>query len=237
MIYDKIVSEAGILERITRDVIAKLGDEQGSFVKLKSNGQLSEWMEKTDILDCSYVDVAEDAGISGAERIRDKYPLTHILVIADTGSSPVRYLKPSIMASSLILRPIKDNEAAAAISELMRNIIDKPGDPDEQLTLETKEGITKIPYSRICYIEARMKKIYYRLENEEYGCYDTLDGVFEKLPDYFARCHRSFIINLKRVSRIMAAQNLILLDNDMSVPLSRSYKGEIKERLNGRQRP
>ncbi|MBO6137332.1 MAG: LytTR family transcriptional regulator DNA-binding domain-containing protein [Lachnospiraceae bacterium] len=234
IICDPYADEAVKLEKLTRTAVAKLGDEKGDFAKVRDREQLCEWMDKTDILDCAYIDVTEDGGIAGAEDIRARYPSAHILVIADMQSSPIKYLKPSIMASALVLRPINEDEADRTIKDLLKHLLGDTEDIAGQLTLETKEGITKIPYSKICYVEARMKKVYYRLDNVEYGCYDTLDNIGEKLPKDFVRCHRSFIVNTKKISRILAAQNLIQLDNEMSLPLSRSYKAYIKELLNGR---
>ena len=234
LICDSFSNEAVRLEKITRDIIASLGDEKGNFVKLKDRKQLSEWVKGTGLLDCAYIDVTDDEGIKEAETLRSRYPSTHILVIAGVEISPLRYLKPSIMASTLVLRPLDEDEARTAINDLLRHISGETEEGSGHFTLETKDGITKIPYNKICYVEARMKKVYYRLESEEYGCYDTLDSISEKLPQEFVRCHRSFIVNSKKISRILTAQNLIRLDNEMSIPLSRSYKAELKELLHER---
>ena len=101
-------------------------------------------------------------------------------------------------------------------------------DLNEVFVYETKEGITKIPYDRIYYFESSRKKIYIRLQSEEYSYYDTLEQLLEHLPEDFVRCHRSFIVNKKKVVRYTAAENLIRLEDGTEIPVSRSYRSDIR---------
>ena len=65
---------------------------------------------------------------------------------------------------------------------------------------------------------------------EEYGCYETLDKVLQQLPDYFQRCHRSYVINMSHVKAVLFSQNKIEMTEGEEIPLSRSYRKQIKER-------
>ena len=95
--------------------------------------------------------------------------------------------------------------------------------------IESKEGRTILPYHDIYYLEAREKKIFLRTLNEEYGFYSTMEQLEKELPDTFLRCHRSYIVNMDKVEKIMLSHNQILLVHGFNIPLSRSYKPMLKE--------
>ena len=84
------------------------------------------------------------------------------------------------------------------------------------------------PYSQIYYIEVRGKKIFIRLKEKEYSKYDSMEHVMEELPDQFIRCHRSYTVNKEYIVGIRLSNNLIMLEDDIIVPLSRRYKADMK---------
>ena len=94
-----------------------------------------------------------------------------------------------------------------------------------------RQGKRLVPYSGIVYFESRNKKIFLGTDNEEYSFYGTLDNLEETLDDRFIRCHRSFIAAKKRISKIVLSKNIVVLDNGCEIPLSRSYKGKVKEAI------
>ena len=51
----------------------------------------------------------------------------------------------------------------------------------------------------------------------------------KKLPESFLRCHRSYIVNMSKVTAVKVSQSLIEVQDDLQVPLSRSYKKMVKE--------
>lgn len=64
--------------------------------------------------------------------------------------------------------------------------------------------------------------------NEEFGFYHTIDGLEKELPEQFVRCHRGFIVNSTKIRKVALPQNLLYLTDDFEVPVSRSYKAEVK---------
>ena len=95
--------------------------------------------------------------------------------------------------------------------------------------IESREGKQYIPLNQIYYVEAREKKIFIRTKQEEYGFYDTIENMEKKLPESFLRCHRSYIVNMSKVTAVKVSQSLIEVQDDLQVPLSRSYKKMVKE--------
>ena len=56
-----------------------------------------------------------------------------------------------------------------------------------------------------------------------------MDHLEEKYSELFVRCHRSFMVNRKMVEQVKLSQNYLVLSSEVEIPLSRSYKGQIKE--------
>ena len=100
---------------------------------------------------------------------------------------------------------------------------------EESLVIETREGRTYVPLAQIYYFEAREKRVYVRLKKQEMAFYETMEHLEERLPDYFVRCHRSFIVSRQRIRKVMLSKSLIELEQGMQIPLSRSYKPAFKE--------
>ena len=48
-----------------------------------------------------------------------------------------------------------------------------------------------------------------------------------KLPSYFIRCHRSYIINAKKV--IEQKREEFVLENNITIPISRSYQKQVEK--------
>ena len=100
---------------------------------------------------------------------------------------------------------------------------------DENYVIDNREGRQLVPYSKILYFESRAKKIFVITESCEYSVYDTLDNLEKILPKNFVRCHRSFIVAVSEIKKIMFSQNTIVLENGILIPLSRSYKSAMKD--------
>ena len=142
-------------------------------------------------------------------------------------------MKPSIMAASLLLFPLDEGQVQTTVSDLFRYISEQSDEQKEEFfVIKSKTQHEHIPLNKIMFFESREKKLYLNTQNREYGFYDTIDSVLEKLPDGFIRCHRSFVINSKKIKKVMLSQNIVELDDGIVVPLSKSYKPVLKEYRN-----
>ena len=95
--------------------------------------------------------------------------------------------------------------------------------------VDNQEGRVLIEYSAIYFFEARNKKIYLNTGAREYGFYSTIEQLQEELGEQFIRCHRGFLVNQKKIERVVFAKNLIVLTDGYEIPVSRTYKSILKE--------
>ncbi|MDD5732476.1 MAG: LytTR family DNA-binding domain-containing protein, partial [Bacteroidales bacterium] len=86
--------------------------------------------------------------------------------------------------------------------------------------------------SDIQYIESRKEYVVIFSENSiPVMTLFSLKSIEEKLPkDVFMRVHRSFIVNLTKITEVV--QNRIVFGKDASVPLGDQYKKDFQNFLN-----
>lgn len=231
MVYDSRGEEREMMQHTIRQAAARLTEEKLELAYFERLEQMSVFLKGSPLLDMACYDVSAKGSIDFLERLRRQYKETLLLLIAEPSMSPMEYIRPTILASSLLLRPITEDRLMDNLSELWEQYQEKDsGEEEESLVIETREGKTFVPFSKIYYFEAREKKIYLRLKKQELTFYDTLEHLAERLPASFVRCHRSFIVSRSRIRRVMLSKNLIVLEQGMEIPLSRSYKPAFKER-------
>jgi len=88
----------------------------------------------------------------------------------------------------------------------------------------------RINFEDILYVESIKDYVNIRTETQEYIVLDTLKSMEIQLPESsFARIHKSFIVNLKRIKSI-GSRNVTLL-SDQEIPVGESYRAGFLQRL------
>lgn len=209
---------------------ARLSEEEWNWFSFSSGKELAEFFKVNHIVDFACLDIAGDGTLKIAEKVRSTSREAVIMLVADAEISPMSYLKPSIMPGALLLRPFTKEQLAETLREAMKFVMKNSDNSSESVfLLNMKTERKMVPYSSICYFEARDKRIYLNAGNQEFAFYDTIDHLEEILPASFVRCHRSFIVSKAKIDKIFISKNYLELDNGMTVPLSRSYKSVLKE--------
>lgn len=235
LIYDRDKKEMERVARHARDMVAYMSDDSLSCKGFLDAGGLYKYLGKDDPFDLSVLEIKDDGDIDLSRTVRSGRTDADIMLVADGTVSPMKYLTPDIRACSLLLRPYQEEAMRSVIREFLSSYFRKKDVPDEgnSIVIENRDGKTVVPYNQIYYIEARNKKVYFRLRDREYSKYDTLDNVRKDLPQTFVQSHRSFMFNSGFLERIKLSDNAVYLENNIIVPLSRSYKASVKEYLRG----
>lgn len=225
--YSNTASEVHNLKEQASDLAAYLSEEKWEINGFASLEQLMAFLKDQPLVNLACYDVTEKDSREYLGAVRKKYRDTLLMIMADSTLSPLEYVRPDILAASLILRPYSEEELRGKLKDLICEYLSRLQEEDAFL-VDTREGKTRVPYNQIYYLEARDKKIYLRLKDREFSFYDTIEELEEKLPGQFARCHRSFIVNRQYIEKILLSQSEIVLAHGISVPLSRSYKPRFK---------
>lgn len=224
-------TDSKLLEKEFSDAIALVSEDDW---KIDSCIKLSDYIEKyrkhsqTDI---SCFDVTTDGSVEALEELRKKDKSTMLVLISDMTVSPLKYMKPALMAGALILKPLENSTVSLTIKDVLNAVCltEENEAENKRFCVETKTGKRFIPFDKILYFEAREKKIFVNTLYEEFSFYSSLDILEQTLPEIFVRCHRSFIVNQKKITRILFSQNTVCCGESVAIPLSRSYKSILKE--------
>lgn len=235
VLYMRSDGELEQLKRLSKDATAWLSEESLKLDTAKEPEMAIRYLNQDQVLDLACMDVAKAEDIEILRELRQKHLQVEILLVADASVSPMEYLTPDIRASSLLLRPYRENQCRQVVLDFFRSYFRSREKVDEKaaLLIENRDGKTIIPYRRIYYVEVRERKIFIRLKDKEYSIYDSLEHMLTLLPDTFLQCHRSFVFNSEHFDSVKLSENTIYLEHGISVPLSRSFKAEIKEFVNG----
>lgn len=233
LIFGKQKQEVAALHRYSREFASIYTEEKWEYICILETERLMQFVEENHLLDMICMDITVEEGISQVLKLREQNKHAYLLLLASPRISPAVYMRPGIMASSLLLRPLSDVQLNTVLREAFESFSKRYAAPIQenagQFVIETKTEKQFVDYEQIIFFEAREKKIFLVTQTKEFAFYDTLDQLMEKLPDYFIRCHRSFVVNANKIERIQSGQNLLILKSGDNLPISRSYKKAVKE--------
>lgn len=112
----------------------------------------------------------------------------------------------------------------------LRNALSKIHEREKQAELlPIKNGgtVTYLSTAEIISIVSDKRKLIIRHQGGCVEIYGRLSDYREKLPASFAQCHKSCIVNLNRINRIVNWASIEMSDGSV-LPISRTYKDGIK---------
>ncbi len=134
-----------------------------------------------------------------------------------------------VNAVDYLLKPFGLQDFQRAANRLKERLDDTPAAPttpstQDVLFLKTDYRIVKVNICDIRYVEAMSEYLKVWLENEPKPIITLLSmkKMEERLPDYFMRIHRSYIINLNKIQEVN--KNRVIMDAETYLPIGDMYK-------------
>lgn len=102
-------------------------------------------------------------------------------------------------------------------------------DSDTQFfVINSRNTTAKIAYDDILYFESQKRKLFIHTLNEVYTIYKKIDEVEQFAPDYFIRCHQSYLINPYYTKGAITGSSFELVTGQ-KIPISRSRLAETQK--------
>jgi len=99
---------------------------------------------------------------------------------------------------------------------------------EKKLLFRMEEGLLSIAEENIWYVEASGHQCILCGDEKRYVLKSSIGEVKKQLDDeMFVGCHRSYIVNLQRISAIM--KNELVMDNGVRIPISRGMLKQVNE--------
>jgi two-component system, LytTR family, response regulator len=138
-----------------------------------------------------------------------------------------------IDAIDYIVKPVDLKRLVEATDKVERRLASVKGRShkadtvDEFIFIKKNRETFKLLYSNIIFIEGSSSYITYHTIDGKITTTGILKQIESELdPEVFVRVHRSYIINIRKVTKINSQE---LKVRDVSVPLSRKYKKKVSE--------
>lgn len=129
-------------------------------------------------------------------------------------------------ALDFIIKPATEASIHYVLDKAMKRL---SGISGTVLAIKTAEETVSLPSNDIIYIEVFDHVLIYHTETGEYSCRGRLSDVLEKLdPERFVLCNRSYIVNLRYVSKV--SKDTLMVGNTQ-IPVSRSHRQELMQRF------
>lgn len=219
--------ELRLLRQVFRAAVAQQSEEDAACESCHTPAELEEQLSQTDRVDVVCLDVTVQGAVGTAERLRLRHGQALLVLTADATISPLQYIRPTILAAALLLRPLEE-KAAAETAEQVLLALRQRQDEGAAFVFNVSGETLRLPYGEILYFESREKRVFVRTRNREYGFYDTLEHLEQSLPEEFQRCHKSYIVHLTCLRGVNLSKNTLSLVDDIQLPVSRTYKPAMK---------
>lgn len=162
-------------------------------------------------------------GIDIAKELRDSG--CEIPIIFLTSSREYAVESYRVGAEDYIMKPARRDEIFPSIDKQLARFTKEAS----YLTLKTANGILRLPFSQIVYVEVVNRKLLFMLVNgevrEAYGYLTDYEGALIS-DSHFYKPHRSYVVNLRHITELNKTGFVTMLGT--TVPIARDAFAKAK---------
>jgi len=130
-----------------------------------------------------------------------------------------------VSALHYLMKPVSEEKLHAVLDKAATNL----AKAEKRLCVTFDRQVDYVPLSQITYIEAQKQYVEIHTTEKCYRMKSSLSEVESKLDEYFLKCQRSFIVNLRYVTRIK--NDCVVLKDTSEVPISRGMAEKIGKEI------
>lgn len=176
-------------------------------------------------LDMVFLDIEmnQTDGLEVAKKIRqtDK-DLTIVFATAFAEYAVQGY---DVQALDYLLKPIELDK----VKRVLKRHLDRQPAVVEKVTLESQGEVIKLALDDILYVEVNRRECEIHTLNGPVTVSRTLKELSEELSDDFIQTHRSYLVNVSHMNRLLKTD--IELSNGTVVPVSRRLVKQVQEQF------
>jgi DNA-binding LytR/AlgR family response regulator len=245
-----ILEDENIVAKDIEQSLKKLGY---NVIGIASSGEkVKELLNKGIQPEIFLMDImikGEMDGIEVAEYVKEVHnlPVIFLTAYADENTlSKAKITEPY----GYILKPFKEIDLHTTIEmalykhqktaemkkelDVYSTLVSESTNGKDYIFVKNKSKLIKISVEDLFYVEALKDYVNFYAKHGKYTIHSTMKDVESKLPGkFFARVHRSFIVNLDKILSIEHVNGRLQLEGlEKSVPIGGSYKDELLEKFN-----
>ena len=160
-----------------------------------------------------------------AARIRERFPLCHIIFMSQYPEDMAFWFKNLVRPSGFLLKPMAPNEIMSLLSAI--DSLSKKSARAKSILISTRELKRNVELSRIVYFSTSAKKLYCRqTDGEQVEFYGTISKLEEDLESEYVRSHSGFLVNKSFIKGLVKGE-LELFGCKETLPVSKKYKTRV----------
>ncbi len=168
-------------------------------------------------------------GVDIANVINSKFNSAIVFVTSNSDSRTLERVKHTEPAG-FITKPFKREQLESTLALAIGSVKKQNKHHEDAFFLKEKHALIKVNYQDVLYAEANDNYCFLYTKDSRFLLSQTLKSVELKLSSSgFARCHRSYVVNLIAINKI-EPRAIFIGDNE--IPLSESYRSSILDRVN-----
>ena len=169
------------------------------------------------------IEMGDMNGVELAKKIRQDEDAVQIVFI--TGFPDFMAEGYEVSALHYLMKPVLPEKLYGVLDKAVGNIEKQ----EKRLHVTYDRQTNLIPYSQILFIESQKQYVVIYTTNDDYRMKESLSNIEKQLDEYFFKCHRSFLVNLRHVKQIKG--NCLMLKNGREVPISRGMAEQIGKKI------
>lgn len=130
-----------------------------------------------------------------------------------------------VSALHYLMKPVSKEKLHAVLDKAAANLAKS----EKRLCVTYDRQTDFVPLSQITYIEAQKQYVLIHTADLSYRMKGSLADTEKQLDEYFFKCQRSFLVNLRHVARIKS--DCVVMKNGAEVPISRGMAEKIGKEI------
>ena len=178
----------------------------------------------TDVLLLDIDLKSSTSGLQIAEQIRaiDK----NIYIIFVTGHFEFGMVAYKYKTFDFLQKPLTKERFEETILRLYSDIL---GSTSKYIRLDNDKTVIK--ENSIRFIKKEGMKVIFHTDTRDYETYSSFNKISGMLPNNFVRCHKSYIVNVSKITDIDLSENEISFTNNDKCYIGPKYKNDFMEVL------
>lgn len=202
--------------------------------ELELLGEFSSAIEANNFLSKNHVDLifldVEMPKMTGLELLKslDEKPL--IILTTSKEKYAIEAFENEVL--DYLVKPIEYSRFVKAVNKTKTALRPMPVDSfsNDSIFIKVDSELINLPYREIMWIEALGDYVNIITPTKKHVVLSTMKNIEGKLPPKeFIRVHRSYFVRIDKIKKI--SEDIILVENKL-IPVSKSYKKDLLERLN-----
>lgn len=228
IIFDTDKKERERLHRMCLECMMR-EDRSGEIYEAEEQEKLLGQAEERELSGVFFLEIVKLKD-KFMEEFRKKNSQGYVVLLVHALKELLEGINPLTRPSGCLVKPVEEKQVQDMLLQIWKDYEYGQGQ-EECCRFQIKAKYYQVPWKEILYFESDRRKLILRTARQEFEFYTAVKEMESVMPDYFVRVHKSFLVNLRKISSINYKDMLILMTDGSEIFLSRKGKKELADAM------